>query len=153
MLACFFFFLSAISFFTTPGICGVEPAFSWTTGMFSRISAGLAGCLFWTTSCPVNANFVVEVDGTPTACTFEQQTNSYNTHTATTTDPSLWIPNTFDGKYPTNYDLKYDRDDSSHARVCCSIFVCISSASYPALSLYGELRVSCFAPGNPHCAL
>lgn len=61
------------------------------------------------------AEFQVHVDGWTLDCRFHSQSNSYSTGTKTTTVEDYWQPNTYSGKYPTNYDLAYQRTDGTHA--------------------------------------
>ena len=62
------------------------------------------------------ADFMTSVNGKSTACSYTYNGNEYDhCGTYTTTSEDYWVPNTYDGKYPSNYDLHYNRVSTTSA--------------------------------------
>lgn len=71
--------------------------------------------LFVLSAFKANAEFQVAINGINTDSVFHSQSNHYGTNTKSATKSDLWLQNTYAGKHPTNYDLMYQRIDSTNA--------------------------------------
>ncbi len=61
------------------------------------------------------ANFITTVNGRATECNYTYNANGYGSSTWTTTSPDFWVANTYSGKYPDNFDLRYQRTSATTA--------------------------------------
>ena len=61
------------------------------------------------------ATFLALVNDQSVSCEYTQNSNGYGSNTWTTTSPDSWVANSYSGKYPTNYDLSYERGSTTTA--------------------------------------